>query len=59
MSSDLLKWLAAGLIAAVLASTLWMAHAIRPEQGSPHLLVAQIAPAAAGAAASAPAPVAR
>lgn len=57
MSSELLKWIASGLIAAVLASTLWMAHAIHPEQGPPHLLLAQVAPA--DAAASAPVASAR
>ena len=54
MSSELLKWVASGLIAVVLTSTLWMAHAIQPELGSPNLLLAQAAPAVA-AAASAPA----
>ncbi|WP_156392017.1 MULTISPECIES: hypothetical protein [unclassified Roseateles] len=54
MSSELLKWVASGLIAVVLTSTLWMAHAIQPEQGSPSLLLAQVVPVPA-AAASAPA----
>lgn len=55
MSSELLKWVASSLIAVVLASTLWMAHAIQPEQGGgPRLLLAQVVPVAA-AAASAPA----
>lgn len=58
MSSELLKWVASGLIAAVLASTLWMAHAIHPEQGGPSLLLAQVAPAPA-VAASAPATATR
>ncbi|WP_158218300.1 hypothetical protein [Roseateles puraquae] len=53
MSSNLLTWLAAGLIAVVLASTLWMAHAIRPEQGSSAVMVAQ-APAAAASAPARP-----
>lgn len=57
MSSELLKWIASGLIAVVLASTLWMAHAIHPEQSHPSLLVAQVSPAAA--AASAPTVVTR
>ncbi|MGQ3054034.1 MAG: hypothetical protein ACT6S0_19825 [Roseateles sp.] len=51
MNSELLKWVANGLIAVVLTSTLWMAHAIQPEQGgSPGLLLAQVAPAPAAAA---------
>lgn len=53
MSSDLLKWIASGLIAAVLASTLWMAHAISPEQDGHSLLLAHVTPSPA-AAASAP-----
>lgn len=53
MSSELLKWIASGLIAVVLTSTLWMAHAIHPEQDGPRVLVAQVVPAAN--AASAPA----
>lgn len=53
MSSELLKWLAAGLVASVLGSTLWMAHNIRPERGHVRLLLAQ-APSPAPAA-SAPA----
>eukprot|EP00042_Codosiga_hollandica_P004059 m.934585 g.934585 ORF g.934585 m.934585 type:complete len:58 (-) comp206961_c0_seq1:151-324(-) len=51
MSSELLKWVASGLIAVVLTSTLWMAHAIHPEQSGPSLLVAQVVPAAAAASA--------
>lgn len=51
MSSELLKWVATGLIAVVLLSTLWMAHAIQPEQGKPSVLLAQVAPAAAAASA--------
>lgn len=58
MSSDFLKWVANGLIAVVLASTLWMAYAIHPEQAGKSLLIAQVAPAAA-AAASAPATTTR
>ncbi len=52
MSSELLKWVASALIAAVLASTLWMAQAIHPEQGGASLMLAQAA--APAAAASAP-----
>ncbi|MGM9481725.1 hypothetical protein ACS5PN_11135 [Roseateles sp. NT4] len=52
MSSELLKWVASGLIAAVLASTLWLAHAIHPEQGGANELLAQAA--APATAASAP-----
>jgi hypothetical protein len=52
MSSNLLTWLSCGLIALVLVITLWLAHAVRPDETGPKLLVAQ-APAAA-AAASAP-----
>lgn len=51
MSSELLKWIASGLIAVVLASTLWMAHAIHPEQGSASLMLAQVVPAATAASA--------
>ena len=50
MSSELLKWVASGLIAAVLVSTLWMAHAIRPEQADTNVLLAQVAVPAATAA---------
>lgn len=57
MSSELLKWIASGLIAVVLTSTLWMAHAIHPDQSGPSLLIAQVVPAAA--AASAPATATR
>jgi len=56
MSSLLLKWIANGVIAAVLLSTLWLAQAVPPEH-SPRLLVAQfISPAES---ASAPATVRR
>lgn len=51
MNSELLKWVASGLIAVVLTSTLWIAHAIQPETGNPALLIAQVAPAAAAASA--------
>jgi hypothetical protein len=57
MSSELLKWVASTLIAAVFASTLWMAHAVHPEQDGAGLLLAQVA--APAAAASAPATAAR
>lgn len=50
MSAELLKWVACGLVAAVLASTLWMAHAIHPEHATPRLLLAQAAAAPAPAA---------
>ncbi|MBV8036291.1 hypothetical protein [Roseateles sp.] len=53
-----MKWLANGLIAAVLASTLWMAYAIHPEPSRASPLLAQVVPAAA-AAASVPATTAR
>jgi len=56
MSSVVLKWVANGLIAAVLISTLWIARTIRPEQGGSSPLLAQVAPAAA---ASAPATASR
>jgi hypothetical protein len=52
MSSELLKWVASGLIATVLVCTLWMANAIHPEQGGASLMLAQVA--APAAAASAP-----
>jgi hypothetical protein len=52
MSSNLLTWLSSGLIALVLGITLWLAHAIHPEQHGPQLYVAQAS--AAAAAASAP-----
>lgn len=58
MSSELLKWVAGGLVAAVLVSTLWMAHTIHPEQGGASLLVAQAAVPSAEAA-SAPATATR
>lgn len=51
MSSELLKWVASGLIAVVLTSTLWIAHAIHPDQSDPSLLIAQVVPAAAAASA--------
>ena len=51
MSSVLLKWIASGLIAVVLVSTLWMAHAIHLEQGNSRLLLAQVAPSANAASA--------
>lgn len=52
MSSNLLTWLSSGLIALVLGATLWLAHAVHPEQDGPQLLVAQAAhmPAAAASA---------
>ncbi|MBL8275265.1 MAG: hypothetical protein JNL93_01055 [Pelomonas sp.] len=53
MSSELLKWVASGLIAVVLASTLWMAHVIHPEHAGTNLLLAQAAPAPAPAASAA------
>lgn len=56
-SELLLKWVASGLIAAVLVCTLWMAHAVRPDQGGPNLMLAQVA--APAAAASAPATATR
>lgn len=57
MSSELLKWVASALVAAVLASTLWIAHAAHPEQGGASLMYAQAA--APGQAASAPATATR
>ena len=57
MSSELLKWVANGLIAVVLFSTLWMAHSVRPEQDSVNVLLAQVVEPAA--AASAPVTTAR
>jgi hypothetical protein len=53
MSSELLKWVASGLIATVLVCTLWMASAIHPEQGGTSLMLAEVAVPTA-AAASAP-----
>ncbi len=50
MSSELLKWVASGLIAVVLVCTLWMAHAIRPEQADANVLLAQVAVPAVEAA---------
>ena len=47
MSSNLLTWLSSGLIALVLGVTLWLAHAVHPEQEGSHLLVAQVAEAPA------------
>jgi len=54
MSSELLKWVASGLISVVLTSTLWMAHAISPEPDSPSLLLAHVTPAPAAAASAPP-----
>lgn len=53
MSSNLLTWLSSGLIALVLGATLWLAHAVHPEQDGSHLLMAQ-GPATPAVAASAP-----
>jgi len=54
MSSSLLKWIANGVIAVVLMSTLWLAQAVHSGDKSPSLLLAQvIAPAAAASAATA------
>lgn len=51
MSSELLKWVANGLIAVVLVCTLWMAHSVRPEQDGANLMLAQVvAPATAASA---------
>ena len=36
-----MKWIANGVIAAVLLSTLWLAQAVHPEHG-PTLLLAQV-----------------
>lgn len=50
MSSLLLKWIANGVIAAVLLSTLWLAQAVHPDH-RPSLLLAQvISPAVAASA---------
>lgn len=51
MSSNLLTWLSSGLIALVLGVTLWLAHAVHPDETGPKLLVAQAATAAAAASA--------
>ena len=53
MSSNLLTWLSGSLIALVLGITLWLAHAVHPEQDGSRLLMAQAAEAPA-VAASAP-----
>lgn len=45
MSSRLLTWLAAALVALVLASALWMGHSLDPAQGTSRLLLAQAASA--------------
>ncbi|WP_422010501.1 hypothetical protein [Roseateles sp.] len=58
MTFELLKWIASGMIALVLTSTLWMAHTVRPAHEGPAVLMAQVAPVAA-AAASAPVTTAR
>lgn len=57
MSSSLLKWIANGVIALVLTSTLWLAQAVRqPAEPGPSLMLAQVAaPAAAASAPAAPA----
>jgi len=59
MTSALLNWIARGLVLAVLASTLWMAHLTHPEADGTKLMLTQVAAAPAGAAASAPAVAAR
>ena len=53
MSSSLLKWIANGVIAVVLMSTLWLAQAVNPGERGPSLMLAQVV--APDAAASAPA----
>jgi hypothetical protein len=61
MTFELLKWIASGMIAVVLTSTLWMAHTVRPgpeDHAASAMLMAQIAPVAATAA-SAPLTAAR
>ena len=55
MTSELLKWIAAALVLAVLTLTLWMAHAARPEQSGPSLMLAHAEAVPAAVAASAPA----
>jgi hypothetical protein len=57
MSSSLLKWIANGVIAVVLMSTLWLAQAVHPGDQGPSLLLAQVVPPAQ--AASAPATATR
>jgi hypothetical protein len=54
MSSNLLTWLSSSLIALLLGVTLWLAHAVHPEQDGSHLLMAQ---AAEGPAVAASAPL--
>ncbi|NCT83263.1 MAG: hypothetical protein GXC94_08980 [Comamonadaceae bacterium] len=49
MSSVVLKWVANGLIAVVLACTLWMAQAIQPERAGSSQMLAQATAAAAAA----------
>lgn len=56
MSSLLLKWIANGVIAAVLISTLWLAQAVYPGAPGPSLLLAQAAEPTAAASAPAMAP---
>ena len=56
MSSLLLKWIANGVIAAVLISTLWLAQAVHPGDRGPSLLLAQAAEPAAAASAPAATP---
>ncbi|MBW8845558.1 MAG: hypothetical protein JF607_11390 [Burkholderiales bacterium] len=53
MSSSLLKWIANGVIAVVLMSTLWLAQAVHSGEHGPSLMLAQVvAPAAAASAAT-------
>lgn len=53
MSSSLLKWIANGVIAVVLTSTLWLAQAVRqPGEPGPSLMLAQVAAPAASAPAA-------
>ena len=56
MSSLLLKWIANGVIAAVLISTLWLAQAVYPGAPGPSLLLAQAAEPTAAASVPAMAP---
>lgn len=52
MSSLLLKWLANGVIVAVLLSTLWLAQAVEPGANGTELMIAQALPAAQAASAT-------
>jgi hypothetical protein len=53
MSSELLKWIAHGIVACVMASTVWLAATVHTEQPAGAVLLAQASlPAEAASAAA-------